>query len=388
MVSHPIQYHAPLYRLLSEHPDLQLRVFFTWNTTSEAPLDRGFEKRIRWDVPLLDGYEYEFVPNEATDPGTHHFRGLVNPSLMSRISAWRPDVIVVNGYNYQSHLHCIRASHRRKIPILFRGDSHLLTPRPWAKRWVKRVALRTVFSWCRGAMYCGAHNKEYFLAHGVAGNDLYFCPHAVDNDRFMREQDGVLAQSRRWRSELGIPQGHKVVLFAGKFQRKKGPHILLESFSRLDNENVVLLFVGNGELEQTLREKGARLGSKVVFLPFQNQSVMPVVYRLGDVFVLPSLYDETWGLAVNEAMCCGVPVLLSPQVGCAPDLVEKGVTGWVTETTGVDALAECLNLACSPDADLGVMGEAARKRIRSWDLSHARDFFASAAIAVSRRRLE
>ncbi len=81
----------------------------------------------------------------------------------------------------------------------------------------------------------------------------------------------------------------------------------------------------------------------VYFAGFQNQSQMPRTYAAGDLLVLPSHGGgETWGLCVNEAMCLGRPAIVSNHVGCGPDLIRPGETGWVFEAGRVDALAAAL----------------------------------------------
>ncbi|MBF0154303.1 MAG: glycosyltransferase family 4 protein [Magnetococcales bacterium] len=386
VVSHPIQYHAPLWAALNHHPEVEIRVFFTWDNRGEAGFhDHGFQKRIQWDIPLLEGYPWEFVPNSAAHPGTHHFRGLNNPELVRRILDWQPDAVMINGYMYQSHLLALYTLAARGIPLLFRGDSHLLSPRNHVKRWLRKRVLQHLFRRCQGFLYCGTLNRDYFLHFGVPREKLYFCPHVVDNARFAADAPMRDREAAEWRLRLGIPPHHKVILFAGKFEEKKQPRMLLQAFIQARIPDVTLLFAGDGVLKETLQNQAQSAPGNVVFLPFQNQSSMPVVYRLGDLFVLPSSHDETWGLGVNEAMCCGTPVILSDQVGCGADLVEPGRTGWIFPARDGNALALLLRTAMQPDIDLQAMGHAAQVKIQAWDLPQARDGIIQALQSLHRR---
>src|SRR5262249_25214607 len=126
VVSHPIQYYAPLYRLLAQRDDATVKVFFTWHAGQTAYEDFGFKVPVTWDVPVTQGYEFELVPNVSSEPGTHRFWGLNNPSLVHRVTAWRPDVVHITGWAWFSHLSAMRALHKQGVPVLFRGDSHLL----------------------------------------------------------------------------------------------------------------------------------------------------------------------------------------------------------------------------------------------------------------------
>ena len=132
-------------------------------------------------------------------------------------------------------------------------------------------------------------------------------------------------QLQQFQQELQIAEGDRVILFIGKFEPKKDPALLLQAFQQLRGEvrspgKIKLLYVGNGALEQELRNGAAGM-EEVLFLPFQNQSLMPVIYRLGSVVCLPSKGPgETWGLVINEANACGVKCVISDRAGCAADL--------------------------------------------------------------------
>jgi len=103
-------------------------------------------------------------------------------------------------------------------------------------------------------------------------------------------------------------------------------------------------------------------------LPFQNQSRMPVVYRLGDLLVLPSAYGETWGLAVNEAVACGRPVLVSDRVGCAADVVEPGC-GRIFPWNDWSAFATAMDELTRDRGKLAGMRAAAKARARAFDVA-------------------
>ena len=109
ITSHPIQYNSPVFKLLAERNNICIRVFYTWGEkVLEQKYDPGFKRVIQWDIPLLEGYEYEMVENISHDPGTHHFKGIRNPKLINNVDAWNPDAILIVGWSYQSHLKCIR----------------------------------------------------------------------------------------------------------------------------------------------------------------------------------------------------------------------------------------------------------------------------------------
>jgi glycosyltransferase involved in cell wall biosynthesis len=369
--THPIQYYAPIFQRLTQSTRLQTRVFFTFSQTKAGPIaDQGFGRSIVWDLPLRDGYEHEFVPNIARKPGTDHFWGLRNPQLTRAIEAWGPTAVLVFGWNSASHLQAL-LHFKHRLPVFFRGDSTLLDRGTAWRRAARRVFLTWVYRHIDVAIAVGENNRDYFRWCGVPDDRIVFAPHAIDTQRFA-DPDGLDdLQAARWRTELRIPAGARVILFAGKLIPKKAPELLLEAFFR-SKLPAHLVFVGSGALESELRRRAAGR-DRVHFLPFQNQQLMPAVYRLGDLFVLPSRGPgETWGLALNEAMASGRPVIASSKVGGARDLVTAGSTGWVFDSGDVDALAATLTVACDHDrtrlADLGLL---ARRRSSLWSIESA-----------------
>lgn len=371
VVSHPIQYYSPWFRFLAESGHYVLKVFYLWNYGVAAHNDANFGKPVQWDVDLLSGYEFEFVPNVARDPGTRHFGGLNNPSLPARLQAFRPHSVLLFGYNYRSHLRVIWTARRRGWNLLFRGDSHLLGGAPEGP--IKRLLLRVVYSRFHAFLAVGQANADYFRHFGVADHKIFRAPHAVDQSRFVAnpERDAAAARERR---QLGIGVEERVILFAGKFTAKKRPDLLLAAFQQARPDNLHLVFAGGGPLEDDLHA-AAETHARVHFLPFANQSAMPARYLVGDVLALPSEGRyETWGLAVNEAMHLGRPALVSDVVGCHHDLITPRRTGWVFPSGDRDQLAALLReIAALPAADLRAIGDAARARAADYSFAAAAD---------------
>lgn len=341
--THPIQYNSPWFSLLAAKENFEVKVFYTYSQRQYDFFDKDFGVEIKWDIPLFDGYDYQWIENRAKNPGLEKFKGIVCPELIPSIIEWGATNLLVIGWNYQAHLSVMRYF-KGKIPVWFRGDSTLLDydvrkisdipinnilkgANQLLKYKIRQIFLTWIYKYVDGAFYVGTNSKEYFLAHGLVENQLIYTPHAVDNDRFNDNSDRSFElEAEKWRSDLGLKQDDFVLLFAGKFESKKCPDVLMDAVivaNQYNTNPLQLLLVGNGSLENQLKDR-AKPYDFINFIPFQNQTQMPVVYRLGDVFCLPSKGPgETWGLAVNEAMACGKPVIISDRVGCAIDLVNK-----------------------------------------------------------------
>jgi glycosyltransferase involved in cell wall biosynthesis len=323
--SHPIQYNAPLFALITEEPQIELMVFYTWGESCLGEkYDPDFGKIIEWDIPLLEGYSYTFVTNTSSHPGSHHFKGIINPTLNQEIEKWGADIVWIWGWSFDSHLKAMR-QFKGKIPIWFRGDSTLLDePDGFSLRKItRRIFLTWVYRHVDKAFYVGTHNKAYFKRHGLKESQLIYAPHAVDNNRFSDESGEKTLRALEWKKEIGLSESDCVILFAGKFEPKKNPKFILELSKQISSPSIKFLMVGNGILEAELKSE-ARNDSRFEFLDFQNQSQMPILYRVADLFILPSLGPgESWGLAMNEALVSGVKVLTSKFCGGAIDLISK-----------------------------------------------------------------
>ncbi|MCB9283007.1 MAG: glycosyltransferase family 4 protein [Lewinellaceae bacterium] len=358
--THPIQYYAPVFRLLTQRGKIELKVFYT-RPPEATKFDKGFGREVEWDIPLLEGYEYVFLGRREQGGGS---RG------EGAVGDFEPDAVLVFGWSFPGHLKIMR-HFKGKVPVWFRGDSTLLDERPGWRKWARRLFLRWVYSHVDKAFYVGTNNKDYFLAHGLREDQLVFAPHAIDNERFADNKERQYeAKARAWREELGLSETDTVLLFAGKLEPKKDPLLLIEAVQRLNREReqpLKLILVGNGVLEETVKAI-VRQDTNLCWLEFQNQSLMPVVYRLGDIFCLPSKGPgETWGLAVNEAMACGRPVIASDQCGCSRDLIKNGETGFSFSAGSINSLLEALH---SPRSTLHApLGKNAFHFIQEWSFS-------------------
>ena len=201
----------------------------------------------------IDGYDYSFVKNISSDPGSHKFNGIKNPHLCKEIESWGADAVLVFGWNFHSHLLCMRYFYG-KIPVLFRGDSTLIDEgsNSFIKKFTRKLVLRFVYSYVDHFLYVGKENKNYFIKFGVSESQLTFVPHAVDNQRFASTKDEGI------RNKLGVKKNDVLFLFAGKFEEKKNPILLINAFVSLNMSDSHLLMVGNGKLEDEMKRKIGR----------------------------------------------------------------------------------------------------------------------------------
>ncbi|MEO6456055.1 MAG: glycosyltransferase family 4 protein [Ginsengibacter sp.] len=364
ITTHPIQYNAPMFAMLHQRANIALKVFYTWgDTVLKSKYDPGFNKAIEWDIPLLEGYEYEFLENVSKKKGSHHYNGIINPDIIKKINEWRADVLLVYGWKFNSHLRVMR-HFKNKIPVWFRGDSTLLDEKKGLKSFFKTILLRWVYKHVDIAFFTGANNKEYFLHNGLKPYQLIKAFHAIDNERFQNIDSRYFLQVEQLKTKLKISPNSLIFLYAGKLESKKGVENILNAFMAFKNKSTHLLIVGNGPEERKLKNLYSEV-TNVTFLDFQNQMIMPVIYQLCDVYVLASTGPgESWGLSINEAMAAGKAILASDKCGGAVDLIVNGLNGFIFEAGNVADLTSKMQMLSESSMELAIMQQNSKELIQ------------------------
>ncbi len=374
VVTHPIQYQAPMLARIAREPGIELRVFFISDISTRGYEDSGFGKKIAWDVPLLRGYEHLFLRVLSGQERLTFWLPIV-AGLKKELEAFKPDIVWVHGWVHWALLQAIISARGLGALVALRGEigTHAENIAGYRKA-VKGFFIKWLFSRIDVFLAIGSLNYEYYRSRGISEDRIEMMPYAVDNDYFRNRSLERSEEARELRKKLDIPQDAVVILFCGKMTKRKRALMLMEAYVELlegrDRNMPVpyLLYVGDGEERQMLEERARRSGCNTVrFVGFVNQRDLPLYYSLGDVFVLPS-DREPWGLVVNEAMAAGMPVVVSDEVGCAPDIVRHGVNGYIFDAGSRQSLREVLGLLGTRE-DLEAMGQESQKIIGRWSFA-------------------
>jgi glycosyltransferase involved in cell wall biosynthesis len=377
LVSHPIQYQAPLLRRIAQEADIDLTVFFGSDFSTRGYSDKGFGGvGVKWDVTLLDGYKHEFLPvlrDNATSSPTAPINHGIFSRLRGRGSDGPFDLLWVHGYASVNALHGILAANALGIPVLLRAESTLEDRhRSWWKLLTKTFFFKVLSQLVDGVLPIGTRNALYWSYYLGDGFPAWLMPYAVDNAYFRDRSLKAVADRSALQFELGLDPARPVILFASKLQERKRCIDLLEAYLQLApsggaEPESYLLIVGDGEERAALEARTMQSGVKSIrFCGFRNQSELPRFFDLATVFVLPS-HHEPWGLIVNEVMNAGRPIILTDNVGCQPDLITDGVEGFVVPAKNVPVLAAALRRVIEVPGAAEQMGQAALKRIQGWN---------------------
>jgi len=247
------------------------------------------------------------------------------------IAAMNPDLIILCGYYPPLHASLARLLGKRGVRIGLRSDNTLQHSdfsglKGLAKRMILPRCLRRYDTWHP----VGSLARNYLETISGIQKPTFLFPYSVDVDWFARISDKFRRQRSELRQELGLADTDFVMLGIMKWHEREDPLTLLRAFARLHRNypNARLILVGDGPLRDEVNKLTRKMKTAVVLPGYQPYSALPRFYALGDVFVHPAP-DEPWGVSVQEAMACGVPVIVAEGVGAKVDLVEEGKTGFV-----------------------------------------------------------
>lgn len=381
LITHPIQYQVPLFRELNKQEGVSLKALYLSDHSLSGGKDPGFGQSVLWDVPLLEGYEHEFIPNQGGGLGKGGFFAYRTSGLRRRFLAEQADVLFVPGHMVCAYFQGVVAARQCGMVTMSRPDSLEGTGR---KRHPLKAVLRAQFLrqfYSRVDIFCysGHFSRQDADAYSFSEDHIVCSPYNIDSGLFERQREKFLPERKKIRSELNMRETDMVVLFTGKMIDWKNPELIIEALRQIPDtvrQSIFPLFIGAGVNFDRIKENLASLlGENRFCMPgFVNQSGLGKYYSAGDVFVLPSKRGhESWGLVVNEAMIFGLPCLVSDGVGCRKDLVIEGKTGYTFPAGDASALAELL-ISLQGNATLrNEMSQNAYRHIQNYSTEKAVD---------------
>ena len=359
--------------MLAAHPRIELKVYFC----SEGGLHEGevpemHDTESPWVVEgeLVKGYESKFLRNYSPINSYRNRLGLVNPSIWNELRKNRPDVVVFTFWMNPTWWVAVLACLWFRIPSFYMTDTNLqveLTKGKW-QALAKEILLgKGLLRLSSGFLCSGKANMQLFRHWGVPDEKLVPFAYSWGYQALLQGADELKLQKKHIKAQLGIPDGAYVILFCGRLSKEKRPLDLLEAYRRVSSPQKALIFVGDGELRPLVQDfVDSHSLDSVYLFGFQNRREISRYYAISDVLVLPSS-RETWGIVVNEAMCFGLPVVVSDQVGAASDLVMQGKNGFIFPVGDVEALANNIKqLMELPEEERSAMGMRSLELIKEW----------------------
>jgi glycosyltransferase involved in cell wall biosynthesis len=341
----PTPYRDLFWNAVSRQEGVELHVFYCSAGKKDRP----------WEVSWPRDYHAEVLPGVNLSAWWGRDTSCFwNPTIRSRLRRGHYDAVVIGGYNHPTMLAAIAGSIRSGVPYFLMCESHLRSPRAWWRRWVKERFVRWIVTRAAGGFPTGILAREYLMHYGASAENLTPIPNAPD----VVSIAGQVADWRARREEVRRAHeldGYPVLLFVGRLIPSKGVARLIGALHALrPRHEANLVILGDGPERRSLEQLARRLGvdRQVRFMGFTQPSDLPKWYATADLFVLPS--SETWGVVVLEALASGLPVVVTDEVGCYPDVIIDPLVGGVVPARDESALAAAIDQrlreSVSPDA--------------------------------------
>ncbi|WCJ59711.1 glycosyltransferase family 4 protein [Fontisphaera persica] len=320
-------------------------------------------------------------------PKGMHKKYFASRRLSKLLSDIKPAACALPGWAMEESLMGLIWCRSRNIPAILMSESTAIDyHRTWWKEWIKKQIARQ-FS---AALVGGTPHAEYAQKLGIPHDKIFFGYDAIDNEYFKAEAVTIRKIKDEYRRRYSLPENY--FLASARFIEKKNLIRLIDAYAgyhRLQNDekkqerspNITenshwhLVVLGDGPMRTELLEKTRQHGLDryVIFPGFRQYRDLPAYYALANAFIHAST-SEQWGLVVNEAMACGLPVLVSNRCGCARDLVDEGKNGLLFDPYKTEEITQCMQYIASLDNNLRAeMGAASLTLIDKWGVDRFAD---------------
>jgi glycosyltransferase involved in cell wall biosynthesis len=389
VITHPIQYHAPLYKHLAADGRFELKVFFLSDRGARPYYEKFAKKVIQYDNPILEGYAHTFMKQGTPKSWWQKRTEFVNFQLPQQLREFAPDGIYLHGYENPSILWSMVMCRLWGIPLLLRGENEDLIPRPLWKRLVRETYLLWILRQFDAFLYIGTYNKRFYLKRGIPEKKLFSVPYSVDNGYFMPGSPAELERIReKVRSKYGVDAATRLFIYTHKLRQTMKPLDAVQAYCLLPETALrgsALIMCGDGELREQCEEIArGKKGAKIFFTGYISQAELKEHMLASDVMINPA--QEPWGCSTNEGLASGLAMISSDQVAGWPDMVTEA-NGFVYRCGDVRGLSELIRkMAELPGERIGRMKEESLGISRKLSFGACADGLAAAMEAVAKER--
>lgn len=343
-------YRIPLFNELAKNPNLDLHVYF----------ESKSEKNRDWIVNLDNSFKYKVLDGYTLNIGKQVYYH-INPAIFKELFFGKYDIIISAGYSsFTNQIAFFISKLLRKPFILWSGSTE---NEPSLLRTLSSPLIKFIVRNSDSFIAYGTNAKKYLMKLGASEDKIFISFNTVDTEFFKKECAKIKGNQTALKQNLGINHKH-IILYVGQLIERKGAKYLLHAHKKLADElDIGLVLVGSGnQKDELIKLCDEHKIKNVYFIDFVQRENMPQYYSIADVFVLPSL-EEVWGLVINEAMACGLPVISTNKTGASKDLIEDNANGYIIPEKDSDYLYRSLNKIINNSALSEEMGKESNKII-------------------------
>jgi glycosyltransferase involved in cell wall biosynthesis len=359
-------YRIPVFNALAARNDLDPHIIF---------LSENDPSLRQWHVYKDEiSFSFEVLPSFRRHIGSYNL--LLNKGIEAALRRASPQAILCGGYNYRAYWQAARWSVRNRLPLLLWSESNAADkPRNRAVEFLKKRFARM----CRAYIAAGISSRDYLLKLGAPAYSIFVAPDAVDVTMYAGAATKARASSAALRIEHALPV--RYFLYVGRLVEEKGVFDLLAAYAALRKNiraRIGLVFVGEGTAREELRRRASNIhDGDIKFCGWVHRERISEFYALADALIFPT-HSDPWGLVVNEAMACGLPIVASDVAGCVADLVYPSKNGFVFHPRDIAALSEIMRTLAAQPTLIQSMGARSFEMIQSHTPEHCAAGFAAA----------
>jgi glycosyltransferase involved in cell wall biosynthesis len=348
-------YRIPVFNALALRPEVELHVIFLSESDPSLRQWRVYRDEIKFRYTVLPSWRQRFGK----------YNVLINRGVFSALNKIGPGAVLCGGYNYLASWEAAYWARAHRVPLLLWSESTALDER--RGRLLVEFMKARFLSLCTAFVVPGKSSLKYLKDLGIQDQRISTAPNAVDVQLFAALADKARQIKTQVRARQALPL--RFFLYVGRLVRAKGVFELVEAYARLGEEvraQVGLVFVGDGADRSELLEQASRVvPGTIQFTGFVHREELPEFYALADALIFPT-HSDTWGLVVNEAMSCGLPVIATSVAGCVADLVQDGGNGFVVSPKDPSQLAAAMAGMAGDSVRRDEMGFGSRERIEAY----------------------
>lgn len=351
----PTPYRAPLLDLVAERPEVDLTAIYA----ARSVLSRTWEVEPAHRAIFLGGARLPGVRRLLR----HDYP--VTPGIFGELRRARPDVVVVSGWSTFASQAALAWCRARRVPYVLLVESHDAGPRAGWRRAVKGAVVPPIVRRAASVLVVGSLARESVVARGADPVRVRVFANTIDVESFSRRADDLAPRRTELRAALGLGDDDVAVLTVARLAPEKGHDLLLRAAAAAGDARVRVVLVGDGPARSSLEQLARSLGIRAVFAGDRPWDDVLEAYVAADVFALLSWF-EPWGVVVNEAAACGLPLVLSDRVGAAHDLLRDGENGALVRAGDVDAAARALHELAAVLDRRAAQGARSRELVAGW----------------------
>ena len=351
----PTPYRSPLLDRVAQRPEVELTVLYAGRTVA----GRTWAVEPQHRALFLRGVRVPGVRRLLR----HDYP--VTPGVFRALAASWPDVVVVSGWSQFASQAAVVWCRRHQIPYLLLVSSHDAVSRPSWRQVVRGPIVPRIVRGAWGAFALGTLSRDSLVANGASAERIGLFANTVDVPAWTERVDHLAGRRPELRAALGLGGDDVAVLCVARLSPEKRLDDLVRAVARAGDPRLVVVLAGEGPERRGLEELARSLGVRLVLAGEIPWARVADVYVAADVFALLSDW-EAWGVVVNEAACCGLPLVLSDHVGAARDLLVEGQNGALVSARDVGSAADALRRYASSADDRLRAGAASKRIVAAW----------------------